>query len=163
MEHYFGLHEASLQKLRLADHILNEAYPTFKDSKLLLVATENLYLALHYGKGTLIEYASLVNEGNSKLIELKLREKYQIPRVYFTLLKELRTILLEHKKSPIEFERKESYIICSDKYTFKKLTPMILKYQYNKSKEFINIISNIISKDLTPSNRFSTTTLTIIA
>jgi len=156
MEKFQELRDASFQKIRLADHILTQTYPLVNDPKLLLIALENLFLALSYSMGAIVTYERLFKRippyqddfnGKFETLHIHLKDKYSLDESYFRLLKEVRDILIEHKKSPMEFKRKDSFVICSETYRIKTLNMDKLKVYLKKSKDFINIANNIVSKD----------------
>jgi hypothetical protein len=51
--------------------------------------------------------------------------KHGLNSKYEKLVRELHHILSEHKKSPIEFARKDKFIICSPSYQTKTVDPKL--------------------------------------
>jgi len=134
----------ALQKLKAADHMLTMTYPLVEDPKILLAVLENIQ-------------ASMDNAIHDKL--LKARQEKKIPRYSETAqgryaafmehlakkyskntirhIKEVYEILQEHKKSPVEFRRKEMFIICDDKYRTKALSEATLREYIETAKELL--------------------------
>ena len=156
MEKFDEFMESAEKKLNFADHILTMAYPSIKDPKLLLSVAENLFLAFNYSLTSLLYY-----ERHFKRIppfqdnfSLKLQlfkdecaERYGIGDEQLKAMQELKEILVAHKKSPIEFPRKESFLIFNESYEAKALTQDLLKDCIKKAKLFIKKLSTIIRKE----------------
>ena len=156
MKKFNELMESAEKKLNFADHILSMTYPLVKDPKLLLSVAENLFLAFNYSLTSLLYY-----ERHFKRIppfqdnfSLKLQlfkdecaERYGIEHEQLKAMQELKEILIAHKKSPIEFPRKESFMIFNESYEAKTLTQDLLKDYIKKAKLFIKKLSTIIRKE----------------
>lgn len=61
-----------------------------------------------------------------------------------TLMTHLNNILELHKKSPIEFQRDNRLIICSNDYELTPISLHNLREYLSKSKHFLEIADNII-------------------
>ncbi|MEK6948822.1 MAG: hypothetical protein AABX34_01280 [Nanoarchaeota archaeon] len=156
MEKFNELMESAEKKLNFADYILSMTYPLVKDPKLLLSVAENMFLAFNYSLTSLLYY-----ERHFKRIppfqdnfSLKLQlfkdecaERYGIGNEQLKAMQELKEILIAHKKSPIEFPRKESFMIFNESYEAKTLTQDLLKDYIKKAKLFIKKLSTIIRKE----------------
>ena len=62
-------------------------------------------------------------------------------------IQEIKNILTEHKNSPVEFARKNQFVICSEDYKIKTIDIHKIQNYLNKAKIFIQVIDNIISKN----------------
>jgi len=155
MERYQELREAAKKKIQIADHMLTMTYPLVKDPKLLLAVLENVFLALTNVVGALLYYErtfkrvppfqdTFVSKFN--VFKEKCVIRYNIDRGYLSLLQDVKEIILHHKKSPIEFTRKDSFVICSDDYTMQTISLDKIKNYILKSKSFIQQIEEIIGK-----------------
>ena len=156
MEEFQLLREKAKNRLQIADHMLTMTYPLVKDTKLLLVIMENIFLALTYAMSSILYYEKLfkripafTDNFESKLNIFKERcvNKYNIDRVYLTLLQNIKNIMIEHKKSPMEFERKGKFVICSNSYRLRTITINQIKEYITKTKEFVQLSTNIVSKN----------------
>jgi hypothetical protein len=156
MEKFQELRDSANKKLKIADYILTMTYPMVKDPKLLLAATENLFLAYSYSMSSLLYYEQIFKripifpDNFSSKLEVfrnKCLERYKIDADYIKIIKELKEIIILHKKSPLEFPRNESLIICNDSYRMRTVSPVMVKEYVEKAKLFIKRVSTIVSKD----------------
>ena len=97
----------ALQYYKNAEHLLNVTFPLIKDPKLFLGIVENLDKALQ---------------------ELEANPK---------LLQHLQSILEKHKLSPIEFRKKEMFVICDDNYDLEIVTVEELKLYLKEIKHLL--------------------------
>ena len=156
MEQFQVFREKAQTKLKIADHMLTMTYPLVKDTKLLLVIMENLFLSLTYAMSSILYYERLFKriplfsdnfESKFSIFKEKCINKYDIPQEYVRLLQNVKSTMMEHKKSPIEFERKGTFVICSDSYKLRTISTSQIKDYIAKTKEFIQISSNITHKN----------------
>ena len=145
---------SSIQKLKVADHLLSTTYSLVKDPKLLVSVIENIFHAMEYA----VE-AVLVHEKNFKTFDYspsydskmemfrrKILSKYIIDADIITFINELKAVIDEHKSSKVEFTKKEKFVITDDDFNLKTLTFDEVRKQHTKAKHYINEISKIISK-----------------
>jgi len=156
MEKFQELRDAASKKMHLADHMLTMTYPMVKDPKLLLSVIENLFLALTYGMSSLLHYERLFKRippfadnfaGKFELFKDKCLEKYNIDNEIVKIMQDTKEIIVAHKKSPMEFPRKETLVICNGDYRMKTISANMIKDYVEKAKLFIKNISTIVSKD----------------
>ncbi len=156
MEKFQELRDSAGKKLQIADYILTMTYPLIKDPKLLLSVAENLFLAYSYSISSLLHYERLFkrippfpDDFSSKLDLFMDRclGKYGIDSGNLRIIKDLKEIIVAHKKSPVEFSRKDSFVICNGNYRLRTISPSILKDYVGKAKLFISKVSTIVSKD----------------
>ena len=157
MEKFQELRQLANKKLQLADHILTMTYPMVKDPRLLLSSVENLFLAFSYGMGSVLHYERLFKRippfldkftTKFELFKDKCTKIYNINEEYLQIMKDLRAIIIAHKKSPMEFSRNESFFICNgNSYRMKTISINEVKNYVEKAKLFIKNISTIVSKD----------------
>ena len=81
------------------------------------------------------------------MFRMRCVERYSIPKEYLTLISEIKEIILKHKESPIEFRRKDKFVICSDNYDIKTISIKDIKDFLIKSKLFCQNIFKIIEKN----------------
>jgi len=60
---------------------------------------------------------------------------------------EIKDIIMQHKKSPVEFTRNDSFVICSEDYKMKTISLEKMRNYISKSKIFMQNINNIINKN----------------
>ena len=153
MEKFLELKEGAAKKLKTADHILTQSYPLVKDTKLLLAVMDNLFLGLTNAMASLLYYeralknippfhdnfASKFNMFRSRLVD-----KYRIKKGHVDLLEEVRDIIVEHRKSPVEFTRKDSFVICSDNYDMRTISVDKINKYISGAKSFLDTISKLV-------------------
>ncbi len=153
MEKYQEFLDVAKRKLHIADHMLTVTYPMIRDTKLLVASIENLFLAFTNTMGSLLHFERLYkrippfnNTFDSKffLYTNQVQDMFQIDHDYANTMRDIKNIILEHKKSPVEFSRQDKFVICSENYETKVLTYNQIKDYLNKAKLFIQEINSII-------------------
>ncbi|MAE43145.1 hypothetical protein CMO93_05205 [Candidatus Woesearchaeota archaeon] len=156
MEKFQELRDAAKKKLQLADHILTMTYPIVKDSRLLLSSIENLFLAFSYGMNSILHYDLLFKRippfpdnftSKLELFRYKCAKRYGISDEHLKIIKDLKDIIVAHKKSPVEFSRNENFVICNGDYRTRIISVNEVKGYVGKAKLFIKSVFTIVSKD----------------
>lgn len=156
MEEFQVLKENAKKKIRIADHMLIMTFPLVKDPKILLAVMENIFSALSDAMSSLVFYERLFKrvpifqdtfDSKFNLFRDRLVQKHEINKEYVNLIQEIREILTEHKRSPVEFSRGDRFIICSSNYRMKTISCNDLKKYIAKTKMFITDIDRLVSKD----------------
>ena len=152
--------ERSDARLQTAHHILTIAYPTTQSARLLLSATEHLFLAMDYAmNAVLVQQLSQKNilkfngsfPSRYATFRLKLANKLGFTKTGIEQLQYLRSILLEHQKSPVEFERSHSLVICNDDYKMTLLSHDSVSDFLRIAKDFISTARISIEESLSTS------------
>jgi len=155
MEQYQELRELSKKKIKVADHMLTMTYPLVQDSKLLLAVVENIFLALSNAMGSVLYYERLFKmippfqeDFSSKfnMFRSRIVDKHKIKQEYIDLIQDIKNIIVEHKKSPVEFSRKDAFVICTSSYNMKVISTDVIKNYLNKAKLFIEEASKITNR-----------------
>ena len=106
---------------RTADHMAYVTFPLVKDNKLIITVVENLVLALTKAMNSIVEYDKLFKRinlyGDSFEVKFdafktKCARRYGIERQHIVLIEDLKGIVDDRKQSPMEFIRKDKYVIC---------------------------------------------------
>lgn len=155
MEQFQILRQKSLQKIKVADHMLTMSYTLVNDPKILLSVINNIALAYEYSMSAILEYERLFkrvqvfkDNYNSKLtLFIKIADKLKIDKEHIKIMKELEEIKKAHEKSPVEFSRQGKFVICSDNYEMKTLEIKHIKNYINKAKLFIEQTHKLTSRD----------------
>jgi len=155
MDKHEQLRYVARKKIQIADHMLTMTYPMVKDPKLLLAVMENVFLALTNSIGALLHYERIYKRVPpfqdtfiSKFSVFKKHAKrYNIDPEFTMMVQDIKEIILQHKKSPVEFTRNDSFVICSDDYNMKTISLDKMKNYILKSKSFIQNIDSIINKN----------------
>ncbi len=156
MEKFQELRVVAKNKIQLADHILTTTYPLVKDTKLLLVVLENIFLGMTNAMSSVLYYERLFKrippfpENFASKLDLfreKVQGKYKVDESYLMLIQSIKELIVLHKQSPVEFIKKDMLVICSESYNMRSITPEQIKNYLNKAKLFIQEASSIVSKD----------------
>lgn len=156
MEEFQLARNKANEKLKLADHMLTQTYPLIKDPKLLVAVIENIFLALTNGMASVLYYERTFKnipqfvdnfENKFKLFKEKCVPKYNLSNGYTDLIAEIKEAVLAHRKSPIEFARKNNFVICSDNYKLKTITIEQIKKHIDLTKTFLKETSLIVGKN----------------
>lgn len=156
MELFQEAMDRAKKKIQIADHMLSVTYPLVKDTKLLLAIIENIFLAyanamsaVLYQDRVLKKIPPFKNNFESKFHMFRQRcvDRYKIDRNYVIEMQNLKEIIVEHKKSPVEFVRKDRFVICSDNYKLKTINLEEIKSYLKKAKLFIGEVITILSKN----------------
>ena len=140
---------------QIADHMVFITYNVVKDPKLLLSAMKNIMASMLNATDSLLQYERLFKRipafpqnFSSKLILLKdyCTRRYNLSQNYIYLMNELNELLIEHEKSPVEFLRKDKFVICSQNYRMKTITISKLKEYLAMNKSFLGEIQKIVLK-----------------
>lgn len=154
MEKFQALREEALKNYRIADHMLNVTYRLIQDTKLLLGATDNLFSALVRGMSAILHHERVFKlvppfQENFESLFQSLHQKrgrYNLSQEYFDLMLELREIVSLHKTSPVEFRRKDRFVICTHNYKIEAITVNQLKDYLKKTGEFLKEMERITSR-----------------
>ncbi len=156
MEKYEELRDMAKKKIQIADHMLTMTYPMIKDPKLLLAVMENIFLALTNSIGSLLHYERNYKRvppfqdtfvSKFSIFKQKCAARHSIDEEMVLMIQEIKDIILQHKKSPVEFTRNDSFVICSEDYKMKTISLEKMKDYISKSKIFVQNINNIINKN----------------
>ena len=156
MEKFQVTREESKKYLKIADHMLTVTYPLVKDPKLLLAVMENLFLSLTKAMASILYYERYYKrippfhdtfESKFNMLRLKVAGMYNMRPEYIKMIEEIKSTIVEHKNAPVEFARKDIFVIYSDNYSMKTLSIKEMKEYVAKAKLFISDISNITRKN----------------
>ena len=156
MEKFQQARETAKKSITIADHMLSVTYPLVKDPKLILAIMENIFLAYTNSMAAILYYDRLFKkippfndtfESKFNIFKARCIERHGLDNNYLIDMQDIKNTLLEHKKSPIEFARKDKFVICSENYKMKTIDLNVLSEYINKAKVFIQEMDNIVSKN----------------
>ena len=163
-------------KLKIADHLLSTTYALVKDPKLLVSVIDALYTAMDLSINTILEFEmseiakkALNNQAisghdqkhafdkNFKTLDYKTHEKlelfrrkivtkYALDQDMVDFYAELKSTLDTHRKSDVEFTKKEKFVISDEEYNLKTLTYDDVKKKYKLARSYVDQIFKIIEK-----------------
>ena len=155
MEKFQECRAKAMRNIQIADHMLTQTYPLIQDPKLLLAVMENVFLALTNSMASVLYYERTFKrippfldnfESKFNMFKMKSAIRYNVDKSYLALMQDVKDIILEHKRSPVEFSRKDRFIICSDTYNMKTITISQIKDYIAKTKLFITEADKILSQ-----------------
>jgi len=112
-------------------------YPVVRDSRLLVGIAENIFLAF----ANTLSFALERKTTPPKTFEAKLSaySRYYPTDGNIEVMRELKEIILCHKKSQMEFSRRDSFVICDSAYATKTLTLESNKRFLASAKQFFKM------------------------
>ena len=153
MESFQILRAQAEEKLKIADHLIGTTYSLVKEPKLLVSVIENIYHALDLTVSALLEYEknlkilpSYTNtfEGRMDLFRRKIATKYDIKIDVMNFIINIKNTLDEHKKSSVEFTKKEKFVISDNDYNITTLSAEDVKKTLAKARHIIDELLKII-------------------
>ncbi len=156
MEKFQEAREKARKKLKIADHMITMTYPLVQDTRLLISVMENLFLALTNSMASVLYYERLFKrippfhdnfDSKFNMFRAKVVPRYKIDTSNIHMLNEIKDVIIQHKKSPVEFTRKDMFVIASDSFKLKTISVDQIKKYISKTKIFLDEMESIVSKD----------------
>ena len=156
MEQFQQARDKAKKSIQIADHMLSVTYPLVKDPKLILAIMENIFLAYTNAMSAILYHDRLFKkipafndtfESKFNLFKARCVDEHKLDKSYLIDLYDIKSTILEHKKSPVEFTRKDKFVICSEDYKMRTISLTELANYINKAKVFIQDMDNIVSKN----------------
>ncbi len=156
MEEVFKLVSKAKKLYETADHLTYVTFPVVNEIKLLVTITENLHSALVHGMNALLQYDRLYKRipplntdftSRFEVFKTKCVPRYNIDRSIILLMQDLKDIIEKRKESPMEFQRKNKFVICSHDYKMKTLSLGKVKEYLSQSKPFFTRLDMIFNKN----------------
>jgi hypothetical protein len=153
MESSEELKKRAKTSLQVAECMLTKTYPVVNDPKLILAIAGDIYTALVSGMTALIthekqEHKPEFNEDNdfeSKFNAFKeIASNNGFTKDEVALVSNIHNIMSEHKESPVEFARKDRFVICDENYRCESLSLDDMKSYLFKARLFIEKTESII-------------------
>lgn len=148
--------DKALRNIKIADHMLTQTYPSVKDPKLLLSVLENIFLSLTNAMAAILHYERMYKripafdenfDSKFNTLKLKVAHRYKINKDYLNLISTIKNTIVAHKKSPVEFSRKDVFVICSDSYDMKTVSANEIKKYIDGAKGFVREMQNIVGQN----------------
>ncbi len=139
-------------KLKIADHLLSTTFAIVKDPKLLVSVIDALYQAMDIAITAILDF-----EKNFKTLEFKEHDKieffrrkiitkYGLDPKIVDFYADLKLTLESHRKSGVEFTKKEKFVISDNDYNLKTLTYEDVKKKYTSARSYVEQIFDIIKR-----------------
>lgn len=159
MEYFRALVQEMNRYFNTADHLLYVTYPLVKDNKIIITIVENLNHSLIKAIEAILYYDRLYKRISpypenlsSKLdvFKTKCAPRYNFNREYIILIEDINEIVEEHRRSTIEFIKKDKFVICGNSYSKNKTIDINkLKNYVNGAKPFIQKVNEIYMQNVT--------------
>lgn len=152
MEEVRQLLKEANRYLDTADHLCHVTYPLVNDTKLLIIIAENIFNALNKGISALLCYERLYKRINiypedfsSKFDVFKLdcAQRYNFPRENIALIQDVKELILNRREAPMEFARKDKFIIASENYRLRAISLDVVKKYISQAKTFMNHLNEV--------------------
>jgi lipopolysaccharide biosynthesis glycosyltransferase len=143
----------ALEKLKVADHLVGTTYSLVKEPKLLVSVIENIVQALELAVTALIEYEKNFRtipkydttfNGGMEIFRRKIMTKYNISNEVLDFITDVKKTLDEHKKSAVEFTKKDKSVISDNDYNITTLNVDSAKKTLAKAKYHIEGLFKIM-------------------
>jgi len=136
----------SQKHIKEAEYLLNSTYSITKDQKVLLGILLKLHSALEFSLNAYLNQK--IGSKNTFLSKLSLlreeRKNLNLSETEFEFLTLLRNLIQEHKDSPVEFARKDKFIIADNQFSLHTLSVENLNEYLQISKKIIaELLMNI--------------------
>ncbi len=136
--------------------MVGTTYSLVKEPKLLVSVIDNLFQALDLTVTALLEYEKHFKfistydktfEGKMDMFRRKIVTKYGIKNEIIPFILNIKKTLDEHKKSIVEFRKKDIYVISDNDYNLTTLKIEDVKKTLTKTKNYIDELFNIIKHE----------------
>jgi len=123
-----------------------------KEPKLLVSVIENIFNALDLTMTALLEYEKNFKsiptydnfDSKMDMFRRKIASKYSIGNDVIAFINDLKKTLDEHKKSAVEFTKKETFVISDNNYNLTTLKVEDVKKTLLKAKHYVEELFKII-------------------
>ncbi len=140
MESSYDLRARARRSLEVAEQVLIRTYPVVKDPKLILAVAGDIYSAVTSSIEAFIleKGGDLGADFRSNLAKFtRVAKDYSFGDDDLELIGRLHDIIEAHKESPVEFPRKDRFIICDERYDCKEITLEDMKNYLFRARLFI--------------------------
>ncbi|MBU0980463.1 MAG: hypothetical protein KJ709_06655 [Nanoarchaeota archaeon] len=155
MEDFQRYRDEAEKALFIADHMLTVTYPLVQDTKILLSVLLNIHKGLKLAVMSILSHELIFKRipaypqdfgSQLELFEARATRRYDITPEYIQLIRKINDVVEMHKTSPMEFTRKDKFVICSDNYRLSSISKDQLKDHLSKAKLFIGEMKHIVGK-----------------
>jgi len=134
-----------------ADRMIYMIYPIIKENKLLIKILEEIYNSMVAVVKAILQYEYFYKrirmytdaETNFEIFTGCI-DRYGIPSEYITTIKKVFLLFRRHKCSPMEFARKEKFVIMSDSLRTDSITLADLRYYLSVAKDILHKAKTIL-------------------
>jgi len=147
MENHLENLSKAVKNIRIADHMIYITYPVIKDKRLLIKALEHINDSVVCIVNSILQYDYLHkrislypdSKDNLEIFLLKCAPRYNITPEEKAEIKEILATAESHRKSPMEFSRRERIVIMSN-----DLKTTVIDAE--NLKKYLSLAKNITNK-----------------
>jgi hypothetical protein len=146
MESSTDLIDRARNSLKVAEQMLIHTYPVVNDPKLILAVAGDIYSALTSSIEAVLAKENRKADdfhGNFKAFK-EIAPKHSFKQDDIELINTIHNIITEHKESPVEFARKDKFVICDEKYNLDVLSHEDMKKYLFRARLFIEAVESIV-------------------
>lgn len=145
--------DAANKQIQNAQYLLDNTYKLINDPKVLISVlikvNEGFSLAITalIYRDRDVKLISNFHDSEKSRMDIFVRKcvkRYGFEKQDISTINELKEIIEDHKKSSVEFSRNKEFVICDDKFKFKKVSVDTVKRFLNAVKAFTYKIEKII-------------------
>lgn len=146
------------EKLHVGKHITTITFPSLQDPKLLLAALQHLFLSMNYCMNAILtkeqdrgKIPPFNPSFNSRFTAFRMNcaDRLGFDKTAVKSLWDSRHLLLEHKKSPVEFVRDKRLVICSDDFDMTIISADRVKELLKLTINFVEHTQEVIEEPTT--------------
>ncbi len=139
------------EELNTAQYLLNVTLRSLKDPHILVNVIIHIHSSLNYAITALLQYDyqhNTISRSNEPQIVLyqKSAKLHHLEPTHLTFIKKINQIIELHKKSPVEFQRGNKYVLADNQYRLEPLTLTKTQEYVQTTALFINTINQITNR-----------------
>ncbi|MFH1063970.1 MAG: hypothetical protein V1729_02735 [Candidatus Woesearchaeota archaeon] len=140
--------------LQVAEQMLIKTYPVVEDPKLILAILQDIYIALIGAMRAFLTFKGIKHDlisGDTDDIDAAFEVFGKNARASgfkdddIELIAKLHKIIREHKESPVEFARKDKFVICDEHYNCDVISVDDMKKYLFRARLFVDKTEETIS------------------
>ena len=145
----------AVQMYDAAFHLLKVTFPMVKDPKLLIGVVSNISTSMEHSMDTILAFERQLKlvpiYGNTfqnkfNLFRSKSVRRNNVPMPVILAMMEMREMLEAHKKSPIEFQRGNRFVICNQDYQMNFVSLGKIQEYLELNKQMLSVVENTLNR-----------------
>ncbi|MEM4267817.1 MAG: hypothetical protein QXK37_03205 [Candidatus Woesearchaeota archaeon] len=145
--------ESAKRNIQAAEHMLNVTFKITAEPRVLIAVCTRVMESFKdtIAAVLLYEYSKkripAFNEDFDSMFSIfraRQSRRYRMSQDYSSVISRIREIIIQHKKSPVEFSKDGRFVICSERYKLKVISPEIIKGYVEKAKLFIEEVEGMV-------------------
>lgn len=155
MEKYEISLEKARKELENTSRMINVTFPVLNDNRFLIKIFEELHSSMLDAVRAILQYEylykriRLYSEAESNFETFKeCANRYNIPIENISQIKKIFMLMKKHRESPVEFVKKDKFVILSDNLKTESITKDILKNYFMLAQDILEKANSVfIRKD----------------